>query len=880
MNFVRQRTYLSLLLAAMVPLASAEAPFQFDSAPGRLPKDVVPLSYSVAITPHVADARISGRESVKLQFRSSTATIKFNSLNEKLTGALFDGKPVKSVVSSDKDQLTTVTLRQPAAAGPHTLSFSYTGKIETAPHGLFAQKYTAAGGKEEVLLSTQMESTDARRMFPCWDEPAFRATFALTVTVPADWATLSNMPVERRTVTGSLASVKFRESPKMPSYLIEFTGGHLRSVSSHEGATALGVWAVAGQEETGQTALANAKQILSDYNTYFGYPFPLPKLDSIAIPGGFNGAMENWGAITYQDQVLLVSPSSTISNRQTVFSVQAHEMAHQWFGDLVTMGWWDDIWLNESFASWRAAKETAIRNPSWKWWELEDASKERAMQADARTTSHAIQQHVTNELEAANSFDPDITYNKGEAFLRMLEAYLSEDTFRDGIRRYMKDRAFSNATSADLWNALSASSGKDVSQIAAGWTEKPGFPLVSVTAACDSGGARTLTMTQRRFTLAGPDATASHWRVPLQVRSGPSGKPQTVLLTDEAAKAPAGRCDETLSVNADAVGYFRAQYDDATLATNTRQFAGVPDGDRIALLDDQWALVESAAAPLKTYLALAEAMGGNTDTRAWQQIVGALGTIEYAERGSSGHQAVEAYARAVIKPVADKLGWNTRADDPPDVRELRHTLLEDLGKWGDEATLREARRRFAAFVQDRNTLAPDEQSTVLDIVAEYADAATFEQLHTIAKKAEDETQRERFYQSLAVVRDPQLAQQVAQIALSDELPPEAAILRLQMIVIGLSNDHKKLSWETFTANEKHLMEPVPFEAPLIIGQMLPGFYWDALPLGDLETWVRAHVPAEMSDVVARGMETARSELAKKQVLAPAADAYVKARSAT
>ncbi|HEX4151427.1 MAG TPA: M1 family aminopeptidase [Steroidobacteraceae bacterium] len=867
-----------LLLAAVAPHAGAEAPFNFDSAPGRLPKDVVPLSYEVAVVPSVAASSIAGRESVKLQFRKSTATLEFNSLHETLSHVRFDGKPVKNVVSSDDRQLTTVTLSHPAAEGSHTLSFSYTGKIETQPHGLFAQKYTGVDGKPDVMLSTQMEATDARRMFPCWDEPAFRAVFDLTVTVPADWATVSNMPIERRTVTGNLATVKFRASPKMPSYLVEFTGGHLREVSARVGPTDFGVWAVAGHEQDGKTALANAEEILGDYNEYFGYPYPLPKLDSIAVPGGFSGAMENWGAITYNDQLLLLSPSSTLSNRQEVFSVQAHEMAHQWSGDLVTMGWWDDIWLNESFASWRAAKETAIRNPTWKWWEQEDVSKERAMSADARSTSHAIEQHVTDELQADNSFDPDITYNKGQAFLRMLEAYLSDDTFRDGIRRYIKARAYSNATSADLWNALSAASGKDISQIASGWTEQPGFPLVSVAARCDADGQRTLVMTQKRFLLTGSGPGASSWRVPLEVRSGTAGKPQPVLMSDDEAKVPAGRCNEALSVNADAIGYFRAQYDEATLATNTRQFASIPDGDRIALLDDQWALVESGEAPLKTFLALASAMDGNTDTRAWQQIVGALGTIEYAERGSPGHQAFESYARTVIKPVADKLGWNERADEAPDARELRITLLGDLGRWGDEATIREASRRFEAFVKDRNTLGPDQQSTVLGIVAEYANAATFDELHTIAKQAKDETERERYYLALASVRDPKLALEVAQIALSDELPPEAASLRLQMM-LALAAEHKRLSWDTFTANEKRLLEAVPSEGPLILAQIVPSVYWDAVPLDQLESWVRGHVPAEMSDAVARGMETARFKLKEKNALVAAADAYVNAASA-
>ena len=219
------------------------------------------------------------------------------------------------------------------------------------------------------MLSTQMEATDARRMFPCWDEPSFRAYFSLTVTVPAAWATVGNMPIAHREVRGEAATVSFQRSPKMPSYLVVFAAGDLREVAASSGGTHFGIWAIAGHEAEGAVPLANAQQILADYNEYFAYPFPLPKLDSIGVPGGFSGAMENWGAITYNDQLLLVGSSSTMQDKQTVFSIQAHEMAHQWFGDLVTMGWWDDTWLNESFASWLAAKETAVRNPAWAWWE-------------------------------------------------------------------------------------------------------------------------------------------------------------------------------------------------------------------------------------------------------------------------------------------------------------------------------------------------------------------------------------------------------------------------------------------------------------------------------------------------------------------------------
>ena len=868
----RTRFCIAALCCSLAPTAWCGAPFSFESAPGRLPKNVVPLSYDVAIVPHADALKFTGTESVRLQFREATATVQFNSLNETLNHVLLDGKPVERVTSSDEQQLTTVTLAKPVT-GLHTLSFSYRGKIETQPQGLFAQKYKKSGGDQAVLLSTQFEATDARRMFPCWDEPAFRATFRLTVTVPKSWVTVGNMPVVRRTVHGESATVSFERSPKMPAYLVEFTAGDLREVSAVHGGTRFAVWAVAGQEQSGAVALASAQDILADYNDYFAHPYPLPKLDSIAVPGGFSGAMENWGAITYNDRILLVSSSSTMQNRQTTFSIQAHEMAHQWFGDLVTMGWWDDTWLNESFASWLAAKETAARYPAWRWWEQEDESRESAMAADARATSHPIEQHVTNELEALNSFDSDITYSKGEALLRMLEAYIGEDVFRQGIRSYIKNRAYSNAAAADLWNALGQASGKSIPAVAAPWIEKPGFPLVHVAAACDASGNRSVTFSQERFLLNGASAKPSDWQVPLRIRSG-TAAPRAVLLDTQDQKSEAGRCDEALSVNADAIGYYRVQYDAETLAVNTRRFPTAIDGDRIALLDDQWALVGSGQASLQDFLALASSMGADRDARAWQQIARALAIIEYAERGSPGHQAFAAYSRALIKPVADGLGWDASPTETPDVGDLRDTLLRDLSRWEDQATIDEARRRFAAFVKDPHGVSADAQATLLAIVGQNADAATFAQLHALAKGAKDDTFMQRCYVALARVRDPELARQVVQIALSDEVPPQANTLSLRLI-LTLAREHPRLSWDAYIAHQDQLLKSVPSDGrSIVIAEQTPGTYWDALPLEQLEAWARANIPAGASDNLARGMETAHHLAAQKLALVKAADAYL------
>jgi aminopeptidase N len=866
-----------LINAASAAPAPAQAPFSFDTAPGHLPKNVIPLDYKVAITPNIEARTLRGDEQVKLLFRASSATIQFNALNMRFDRVRFDGKPVKSVTIDEERQIATVTLASSAAPGQHTLSLSYTGKIETGPRGLFAQPFVKPDGARDILLSTQFEGTEARRMFPCWDEPAFRSTFKLTATVPAKWAATSNMPVERRVVHGSTATTTFQRSPRMPSYLVEFTSGDLAKISTRAGATTINVWAVRGQEKNGEVALNDARQILLDFNEYFGYPFPLPKLDAIAVPGGLQGAMENWGAITYNDQTLLLTPTSTIDNRQLVFSISAHEMAHQWNGDLVTMGWWDDIWLNESFASWGAAKETDKRNPTWRVREQEDAGKEAAMRVDARVGSQPIHNPVIDELAPQNGADPLIIYNKGQAVLRMLEAYIGPEAFRDGIRAYMKARAFSNATSADLWNALSSASGRDIGALANIWIEQPGFPLVSVAASCDASGARTITLSQQRFLLQGGDPARPHWNVPLRIRVGVNGTPQSLLLTQEGQAAPAGKCDQPLSINAGADGFYRVAYDAATLRMNTQQFASLPAGDRIAMLDDQWALVENGAQDLSTYLALATAMGDDLNERAWNQILGALDTIERAERGTPGHDAYLSYARSILKPVALRLGWQQGPQEIPGVQRLRRSVIARLGAWGDHEMVAEARKRFAGFVANRSSIAPDDQNMILSIVAQNADAATFDQLHAIAKAAKNETEVRRFYPMLMRVRDPQLAERAAAIALSPEIPPQADVLRMSL-VFGLNGEHPELSWNTFTGNLDALTAANTGNRPNVLAKTTPDIFWNSVPLEKVEAWIKEHVSEGMAQTLGLSMESARFKLDEKTRLVEAADRITGARS--
>ena len=866
---------LAVLLTAP---AGAVAPFNFDMTPGRLPKTVVPTEYRIALTPDATARTLRGTEEVTLDIRRATSSIVFNTHDITISAARLDGTAVAKVATENEKQLTTLTLARPAAVGRHVLSLVYAGKIEDSADGLFAQDYRKPDGTVGRMLSTQFESTDARRMFPSWDEPAFRATFQLTVTVPAAWNVVSNTPIASSHAAGALQTVTFARTPRMPTYLVEFSGGDLAALSGvGSNGVKQAIWAVRGDEQNGGYALESAKQILSYYDDYFGVKFPLPKLDHIAIPGGFGGAMENWGAITYNEAIIIHRPNATLRQKQTGYSIVAHEMAHQWNGDLVTMGWWDDIWLNESFASWMAAKATDKFNPEWHWRQRQSDSKESAMNADARSNVHAIQQHVTDELQADASFDPAITYDKGQAFLRMLESYLGETTFRTGIRAYMQAHKYSNATTADLWNALTASSKKDVGALAKAWTEQPGYPLISVTATCDAAGNRTVALAQRRFLIDGTGAGANQvWNVPVGIASGAGASRYVLLTTAQRRGIAAGRCSEPLRANALNIGYYRVAYDDATFETNRRAFAAIPDDDKIGMLFDQWALARTGRAPLSSYVALANAMGDDRNEHAWSTIVEGLQSLERDTRGTPQHDPMVAYARALVTPLAASLGWDAKPGEPVQTGALRRTLLGALGAWSDPATVAEARKRFDRLVADGGTLTPDMRQLVVEIVAVNADAPAFDKLHALAQSTKETTLAGQYRAALMIVDDPKLAEQALQIAISPEVPPQQRSLRSRYVG-AVAGRHPKLAWAFFKAHSDQLTAGFSvFEKMLGLSNSVPTTYWDGTTPGEIEAWLRSNLPPKAGEYIVKGMSRARTDAAIRARLADGTKTFLAA----
>jgi aminopeptidase N len=857
------RALLTALL--LIATATSAAAFDFDKTPGRLPKNVVPLDYTIAFKPDIATKTFTGTERVTLRVRSTTNRIVFNTLNQTLSNVRIDGIPAASVITQNGKQLSTVLLAHALRPGHHVMTLAYSGKIETGPRGLYALPYrTTAGGG--TMLSSQLESTDARRFFPCWDEPAFRARFTLMATIPAAWSAIGNMPIAHRVVHGSLADVTFERTPKMSTYLVEFTAGNLGHISARSDGYTHTIWAVRGEEKNGRDALAASQDILNDFNTYFGFRFPIPKLDSIAIPGGFPGAMENWGAITYAEELLLTGPNTTIEARQFAWDVQAHEMSHQWTGDLVTMDWWSNIWLNESFASWMETKETALRHPDWVWWETTDEELQSAYDADGQPTQTAIITPVANELDAEASFNPAIVYAKGRQVVRMLEEYLGEDTFRDGMRRYIRANAYSNTVGSDLWRALSAESGQDVAALGSAWITQPGYPVVSVNAQCDSSGNRTIALSQSRFLWQGNDPKHERWTVPLQIQSG-NGDIQKVELKDDGQTVSAGRCDQTLLANAGGYGFYRVAYDKQTLANDANGFASFSNPDKVAMLDNQWALARAGKSGLGAYFDMAGNMGSDYDARAWQQIIATLTTLEKDELAPNNHAALVGRARALVAPVVAALGWSAKPGEDPPTRVLRNKAILALGVWGDPAVIGEARRRFAKFEHDPSSLTPDQQETVLTIVGTYADDATFRRLHKLALAARDVANLQRRYRALIAARDPKLAEEALHAVVTDPLLPQAQDQRLRLI-LRAADSNPQLSWRFFTAHEPALTKDFdPSDKAVFMTGAILKAYGDKIPLPAVVAWLRQNYPPSAAPFIKRGVSAAKITRAEKARLA-------------
>jgi aminopeptidase N len=752
------------LLAAFVLLALPAA------AADRvvLPGDVTPDHYDVSVSPDAAARTFTGSVRIDIEVHVPTREIELNAAELAFSHVALSGRDDTPKISYDaKNETATLAFAVPVPAGRYVLSIDYAGKINANAAGLFYLDYDTAQGSRRALF-TQFENSDARRFMPCWDEPARKATFTLTATVPSDQMVVSNMPVASESpVKGGLKRVQFEESPRMSSYLLFLAAGDLERVSRKVDGVDVGVVVKRGSASQAQYALDAAAQILPYYERYFDVKYPLPKLDLIAGPGRsqFFGAMENWGAIFFFEGDLLIDPKiSTDGDRRDVFITVAHEMAHQWFGDLVTMDWWDGIWLNEGYASWMEYKAASQLHPDWNVWLRAIGSKERAMQVDARAGTHPVIQPIADVFQANQAFDV-ITYSKGQSVIRMLENDVGEDAFRDGVRAYLKAHAYGNTVTDDLWAAIDKTSPTPITQVAHDFTLQPGIALIRVAAL--HGKIR---LTQDSFAADDNGKASTAWHVPVAEKTmGSNVVWHGIVSRDRPVEivAPKGA---TVIVNAGQAGYFRTLYDGTLSGRLAARFAAIAPVDQLGLLNDSAALGLAGYAPAGNFLALAARARPGMDPTVLARLADQLSGIDYLYRDLPGRPVFRAFALKVLKPVFAAVGWMPKPGEDPNAPMLRQSLLDALSQLDDPGVIAAARVRFTHYLKEPSSLSAELRDSVLSIVATHADAGTWEELHKLARTAPTSLEKLRYYELLGRAHDRGLAERSLALTLTDEAP--------------------------------------------------------------------------------------------------------------
>ncbi|HEY7069232.1 MAG TPA: M1 family metallopeptidase, partial [Acidimicrobiales bacterium] len=683
--------------------------------PYRLPRHVIPSRYDLRLEPDLAAATFAGEETITVEVVTPTAEVVLNSIEieiDEATVQVDDDEPLAATVALDTaTERATLTFPSELPAGPAVLHLRFRGILNDKLVGFYRSTFNDDSGAEQVLATTQMEATDARRAFPCWDEPDAKAVFGVTLVVPEDLLAIANAGEIGREPTGDgKVAVRFADTMPMSTYLVAFVVGPLVATAPVDvDGKPLRVVHPPGKEHLAPFAQEVGAFALRFFTDWFGMAYPGDKLDLVAIPDFAFGAMENLGCVTFRERLVLVDPAlATQAELQVVVDVIAHEIAHMWFGDLVTMKWWNGIWLNEAFATFMEMTCTDAFRPEWQRWVDFGLARSAAFDTDALASTRPVEYPVVSPEDADGMFDV-LTYEKGASVVRMLEQYLGADRFRSGIRRYMARHQFGNTETSDLWDALEAETGEPVRRIAESWIFQGGFPEVTV--GLDGGSG--VTLAQRRFAFEEGDgdsgdagggagdagdaggaggAEAERWSVPVVVRhEGDGGEARRVLLDGASttvaldAGAPAW-----VNANAGAHGFFRVRYTGALLDGLLDNLSALSPLERYTVVDDAYAAVLSGSIAAADFVGLVERYGDERDLSVWERIVGGLSEIDRLAAGDAA-TALHARVAALIGPVRVELGAEARPGDDDRTRTLRGLLLQAAALLaGDEAAVRRA----------------------------------------------------------------------------------------------------------------------------------------------------------------------------------------------
>jgi len=775
--------------------------------PYRLPRTAVPSRYDIRLEPDLTTLTFRGQQTVALEVTETISEVVLNAIELVIDSASLEndrGETIRATAALDEvTERCRLALASPAARGRWRLRLAFRGTLNDKLRGFYRSVYKDPSGVSRTMAATQFEATDARRAFPCWDEPSFKAVFAVTLAIDPALTAVSNTAIVSETLENGRKVARFADSIVMSTYLVAFVVGELEATEpATVGGTRLQIWCVPGKKRLARFGQEIGAASLAFFEDYYGLPYPGDKLDLIAIPDFAAGAMENLGAITFRETALLVDETAAShAELERVADVVAHENAHMWFGDLVTMTWWNGIWLNEAFATFMEMLAVDAWKPEWQRWTTFGVSRAAALSLDGLHSTRPIEFPVTSPRDADAMFDV-LTYEKGASVLRMLEQYLGAVTFREGVRDYLRTHRFANADTGDLWAALGRSAQQPIPAVMDGWIFRPGYPVVTVSR--DQGGH--LVLAQQRFNYLReplPPATAEPeqpWQVPVQLRVYAGGQPveERVLLSEREARLRAGAGAEAIVVNAGGHGFYRVRYAPDLLDALLKRLETLAPIERFNLVNDAWALAVAGLMPLTAYLDLTARFRGERDRNVWSVLTASLYALNrVVEPGD--RRRLEALVRDRAMPTFTALGWTPRAGEDELTRQLRGDLVRALGVLGNDPGVQaRAAELYSAHVADPGAVDPNVLPALIAVLAYAGDAARYDEFLRRFRAATTPQEEQRYLYALAGFHDPALARQTLERLINGEVRTQDAPFVARGMLMSV--DTREIAWEFVKAH--------------------------------------------------------------------------------
>jgi aminopeptidase N len=845
-----------------IRLPASVAVFLLLASPGfgqRLPANVTPQHYDIRVEPDLAAAAFGGVVRIEVRLTRPSAAIVLNAAEIEFdTVTIAAGgrtQPARVSLDAAKEQ-ATLTVPRAVPAGLASIDITYRGILNDQLRGLYLSK---ANNRRYAV--TQLEATDARRMFPSFDEPALKATFSLTAIIDAGDHAISNGAVVSDT-PGPRAgkhTVTFDTTPKMSTYLVALAVGDFECSAATADGTPIRVCATPDKKAQTGFALEIAGDLLRYFNRYYAIKYPFKKLDVVAVPDFAAGAMENTAAIFYRETLLLAdSKSASVALRKNIAGVLAHEMAHQWFGDLVTMRWWDDIWLNEGFATWMSSKPLKALKPEWHVELDEVQGNQRAMTLDSLRSTRSIRLQASTPAQILELFDA-IAYEKGAAVLRMVEAWVGEEEFRTGVNAYIDRFKYGNARAEDFWSTLAKSTGKPVDRVMKDFVDRPGVPLVDAALAC-AAGRGTASIAQER----GPASGAPVWSIPVCIKT-PALNVRCEVVGATPAAVPLDSCPPWVMANAGARGYYRVVYPPEMLRILAGDLDAMTPAERMSLLADEWALVRAGRHDVGTFLDLAAGLKAERTSAVVSTLAGALTSIGEELTTDGSRRPYREWLAALLRPALQDVGWSPRAGETDDTRALRATLVATLGGAArDTDAIAKAREVVLEEVAKPGTVEPTLLGAAVTVASKSGDASLYDRYLARAKASTDPDDRYRFLYGLTSFSDPALVRRTMEFIQGPEVRNQDAAGLIASLL--RNRDAQALAWQLLQARWDEIQKKTGggFAGTGSIIAALSSFC-DPGTLGDVKRFFAAHqVPEERTLQQTTERINACSELAAAQ----------------